>query len=95
MSEASQLLFDFLELGHHPLLGRLTPYDQGSVVPALPTIVCEAQTREGALRGTEFPAGSRVRFFGPYGSFEDGTYSEWVAVAKEDLCIVPDNKGAL
>src|SRR5580700_3490033 len=41
--------------------------------------------------GTEFPAGSRVMFFGPYGVFEDGTYSEWVAAAKEDLCLVPDN----
>src|ERR1700728_1570043 len=33
--------------------------------------------------GTEFPAGSRVMFFGAYGAFEDGTYSEWVAVRKE------------
>jgi NADPH:quinone reductase len=41
--------------------------------------------------GTEFPAGSRVMFFGPYGVFEDGTYSEWVAAAKEDLCLIPDN----
>ena len=40
--------------------------------------------------GTDFPPGSRVMFFGPYGVFEDGTYSEWVAVAKEDLCLVPD-----
>src|SRR6267154_881163 len=29
--------------------------------------------------GTDFPAGSRVMFFGAYGAFEDGTYSEWVA----------------
>lgn len=41
--------------------------------------------------GTDFPAGSRVMFFGPYGVFEDGTYSEWVAVAKEDLCLIPEN----
>ena len=41
--------------------------------------------------GTDFPAGSRVMFFGPYGAFEDGTYSEWVAVRKEDLCPIPDN----
>ena len=40
---------------------------------------------------TDFPPGSRVMFFGPYGVFEDGTYSEWVAVGKEDLCLVPDN----
>jgi NADPH2:quinone reductase len=37
--------------------------------------------------GTDFPGGSRVMFFGAYGAFEDGSYSEWVAVSKEDrLC---------
>jgi NADPH:quinone reductase len=41
--------------------------------------------------GTDHPPGSRVMFFGPYGAFEDGTYSEWVAVRKEDLCLIPDN----
>ena len=41
--------------------------------------------------GTDYPSGSRVMFFGAYGVFEDGTYSEWVAVAKEDLCLIPDN----
>src|SRR5467141_4288873 len=41
--------------------------------------------------GTDFPAGSRVMFFGAYGAFEDGTYSEWVAVRKKDLCLIPDN----
>jgi len=41
--------------------------------------------------GTEFPAGSRVMFFGAYGAFENGTYSEWLAVRKEDLCLIPDN----
>src|SRR6478609_12156858 len=41
--------------------------------------------------GTDFPVGSRVMFFGTYGAFEDGTYREWVAVRKEDLCLVPDN----
>ena len=41
--------------------------------------------------GTDFPVGSRVMFFGTYGAFEDGTYSEWVAVRKEDLCLIPDN----
>jgi NADPH2:quinone reductase len=41
--------------------------------------------------GTDFPAGSRVMFFGAYGAFEDGTYSEWVAVLKEDLCLIPEN----
>ena len=41
--------------------------------------------------GTDFPSGSRVMFFGAYGAFENGTYSEWVAVRKEDLCLIPDN----
>jgi NADPH2:quinone reductase len=41
--------------------------------------------------GTDFPAGSRVMFFGAYGAFEDGTYSEWVAVRKKDLCLIPDS----
>jgi len=41
--------------------------------------------------GREFSVGSRVMFFGPYGAFEDGTYSEWVAVRKQDLCLIPDN----
>ena len=41
--------------------------------------------------GPDYPSGSRVMFFGPYGVFEDGTYGEWVAVAKEDLCLVPEN----
>ena len=41
--------------------------------------------------GTEFPVGSRVMLTGPYGVSEDGTYSEWVAVRKQDLCLIPDN----
>jgi NADPH2:quinone reductase len=41
--------------------------------------------------GTDFPAGSRVMFFGAYGALEDGTYREWVAVRKEDLCLIPEN----
>ncbi len=40
--------------------------------------------------GTDFPAGSRVMFTGPYGVFEDGAYSEWVAVRKESLCVIPE-----
>jgi NADPH2:quinone reductase len=40
--------------------------------------------------GTDFPAGSRVMFTGPYGVFEDGTYSEWLAVRKENLCLIPE-----
>ena len=41
--------------------------------------------------GAEFPAGSRVMFWGTYGAFEDGTYREWIAVRREDLCLIPDN----
>jgi NADPH2:quinone reductase len=41
--------------------------------------------------GTDFPVGSRVMFWGTYGAFEDGAYSEWIAVRKEDLCMIPDN----
>src|ERR1700739_2015503 len=40
--------------------------------------------------GAEVPAGSRVMFWGTYGAFEDGTYREWIAVRKEDLCLIPD-----
>jgi len=43
--------------------------------------------------GTDLPAGSRVMFTGPYGVAEDGSYSEWVAVRKQDLCLIPDNVG--
>jgi NADPH2:quinone reductase len=40
--------------------------------------------------GTDFPAGSRVMFTGPYGVLEDGAYSEWLAVRKENLCLIPE-----
>ena len=40
--------------------------------------------------GTDFPVGSRVMFTGPYGVFEDGAYSEWLAVRKENLCLIPE-----
>ena len=40
--------------------------------------------------GPEFPAGSRVMFTGLYGVAEDGTYGEWLAVRKQDLCVIPD-----
>jgi NADPH2:quinone reductase len=45
--------------------------------------------------GTDFPAGSRVMFTGPYGVFEDGTYSEWLAVRKESLCLIPEGIDAV
>jgi NADPH2:quinone reductase len=41
--------------------------------------------------GTAFPVGSRVMFTGPYGVSENGGYSEWLAVRKENLCLIPDN----
>src|SRR5438552_19171362 len=41
--------------------------------------------------GTDFPAGSRVPFFGAYGALEDGSYSVWAAVRKQDLGLVPDS----
>jgi len=40
--------------------------------------------------GTDFPVGSRVMFTGPYGVLEDGAYSEWLAVRKESLCLIPE-----
>ena len=40
--------------------------------------------------GTDFPAGSRVMFTGAYGVFEDGAYGEWLAVRKENLCLIPE-----
>ena len=39
--------------------------------------------------GTDFPVGARVMFTGPYGVLEDGAYSEWLAVRKENLCLIP------
>jgi NADPH:quinone reductase len=39
---------------------------------------------------SSFPVGARVMFTGPYGVTEDGTYSEWIAVRGEDLCLIPD-----
>src|SRR6202045_2397004 len=40
--------------------------------------------------GTEFPAGSRVMFTGLYGVLEDGTFSEYLAVRKQHLCLIPE-----
>jgi NADPH2:quinone reductase len=41
--------------------------------------------------GAAFPAGSRVMFTGLYGYSENGAYSEWLAVRKENLCLIPEN----
>jgi NADPH2:quinone reductase len=40
--------------------------------------------------GSDFPVGSRVMFAGPYGVSEDGAYSEWLAVRKENVCVIPE-----
>lgn len=37
------------------------------------------------------PDGSRVMFTGPYGVFENGALSEWVAVKREHLWLIPSN----
>jgi NADPH:quinone reductase-like Zn-dependent oxidoreductase len=50
----------------------------------------------GVVEGSgddQFPDGSRVMFTGPYGVFENGAFSEWVAVKKAHLCLVPENIG--
>src|ERR1700681_610370 len=41
--------------------------------------------------GTAFPVGSRVMFTGSYGVSENGAYSEWLAIRKENLCLIPNN----
>src|ERR1700739_870946 len=43
--------------------------------------------------GTAFPAGSHVMFTGRSDVSENGTYSEWLAVRKETLCLIPGNIG--
>ena len=48
----------------------------------------------GVVEGSgddQFPDGSRVMFTGPYGVFENGAFSEWVAVKKDHLCLIPEN----
>src|SRR5260370_14088292 len=40
--------------------------------------------------GSDFPVGSRVRVAGPYGVSEEGAYSEWLAVRKEHICLIPE-----
>src|SRR5215470_1985969 len=44
---ATQFCFDCMQLCHHPLLRCFPPYDKGSIAPALPTVMGEAQKREG------------------------------------------------
>lgn len=49
----------------------------------------------GVIEGgdADFPDGTRVLFFGPFGVFENGTYAEYAAVPKELLFRIPDNVG--
>ena len=41
--------------------------------------------------GSEFSVGARVMFTGPYGVSEDGAYSEYLVVKKENLSLIPAN----
>jgi NADPH2:quinone reductase len=41
--------------------------------------------------GDQFPSGARVMFTGPYGVFQNGSYSEWIEVEKDHLWLTPDN----
>src|SRR6267142_920385 len=41
--------------------------------------------------GSEFSVGAHVMFTGPYGVSEDGAYSEYLAVRKENLSLIPGN----
>jgi NADPH:quinone reductase len=41
--------------------------------------------------GSDFSSGTRVMFTGPYGVSEDGAYSEYLAVRKENLSLIPAN----
>ncbi len=41
--------------------------------------------------GSPFQAGARVMLTGPYGVYEDGAYSEYLAVRPEHLVLIPRN----
>jgi NADPH2:quinone reductase len=47
----------------------------------------------GVIEGgdADFPDGTRVLFFGPFGVFQDGTYADYVAVPKDLLFRTPDS----
>ena len=38
----------------------------------------------------DIPDGTRVMFTGPYGVFENGAFSEYVAIKKEHVCAIPE-----
>jgi hypothetical protein len=44
---AAQFCFQTAQLRHHPLARRFAPYDETAVAPPLPTVMCEAEKREG------------------------------------------------
>ena len=50
----------------------------------------EGAGRVEAGGGAQFPNGTRVMFTGPYGVFENGSFSEYLAVKREHLVRVPD-----
>ena len=41
--------------------------------------------------GSDFSVGARVMFTGPYGVSEDGAYSEYLAVRRENLSLIPES----
>ena len=55
-----------------------------------PLVLGEGAGVVGEGGGTEFPVGSRAMFTGLYGVSEDGTYSEYLAVRKQHLCLIPE-----
>jgi NADPH2:quinone reductase len=40
---------------------------------------------------SQLPNGTRVMFTGAFGVFENGTYSQYLAVPKTNVCPIPDN----
>ncbi len=71
-------------LEHTILFGQLPR----AKAPLVPGSEGAGVVEEGG--GTDFPVGSRVMFAGPYGVSENGAYSEWLAVRKESLCLIPE-----
>ena len=70
------LEYTILSGQHHRAKAPLVLGDEGAGVVEV-----------GGLR--DFPRNSRVMFTGPYGVTEDATYSEWLAVQEESLCLIP------
>src|ERR1700730_16434293 len=68
MHPAAQLCLNRMQLRHHPLLCRFPPDDEGPIAPALPTVMCEAQEREGLGLSLPplFPVTSGEPFLSPF-----------------------------